>query len=52
MVTIFSNQQAKIQNGWIILAKRKVGYSYKTISRKKLNFLRTIMLETLKVEIR
>ena len=30
MVAIFSNQQARIVNGEIVLAKKKVGYAYKT----------------------
>jgi len=44
MVAIFSNQQAKIQNGWIILAKTKLGYSYKTrlTARTKLREVRVI----------
>ncbi|MHA1668910.1 MAG: RNA-guided endonuclease InsQ/TnpB family protein [Candidatus Heimdallarchaeaceae archaeon] len=44
MVAIFSNQQARIVNGWIVLAKKKVGYSYKTrlTARTKLREVRVI----------
>ena len=30
MIAIFSNQQAKIQNGWLVLARKKLGFKYKT----------------------
>ena len=44
MVAIFSNQQAIIKNGWIVLAKNKLGYKYKTrlTARTKLREVRII----------
>ena len=44
MIAIFSNQQAKICNGWVVLSKQKVGYTYKTrlTARTKLREVRVV----------